>query len=219
MRSRVRVGLIDGGVGGAAGDAVVAQRCFAESVQASAGAFGHGSQIAECVLQHCPSADLLVARVFDHGREAGVDAVLAGLAWLVDQGVQLVNMSFGMGWASPRLARACRAAADAGVVLVASAPARGGISFPAAFEDCIAVSGDARCAPGEVSWLATAGADFGTHPLLDPRGPRRGGGASIAAARMSGMLAARLEAGVDARNLRAELAYRARYFGPERRHA
>lgn len=218
MLSAIRVGLLDGGVGGEAAAAVVAARSFIGAVSGTA-ASSHGSQVAQCVLQHSESADLLVAQVFGDGREATVDTVLAGLSWLVEQGAQIVNMSFGMTQASPRLSHACRAAAEAGVVLVASAPARGGLAFPAAFGQCIAVSGDARCAPGEVSWLASASADFGTHPFLHPGDPRRGGGASIAAARMSGLLAAELAAGADAGTLRGKLADRARYFGPERRHA
>ena len=203
MLNAVRVGLIDGGVGGATAAAVVAARSFIGAEPAGVSASSHGSQVAHCVLQHCASADLFVAQV----------------AWLVEQGAQIVNMSFGMSQASPRLSRACRAAAASGVVLVASAPARGGLAFPAAFGECIAVSGDARCAPGEVSWLASASAEFGTHPFLHPDDPRRGGGASIAAARMTGLLAAELFAGADAGRLRSTLAERACYFGPERRYA
>lgn len=212
----VRVGLIDSGVGRVFDSAVVAAHSFAGACTEH---FEHGEQIASCVLQHCPSARLLVASVLDRRGEAGVNAVVDGLAWLVDQGALLVNMSFGMPQPSARLVQACHAAAEAGVVLVAAAPARGRVAFPAAFGDCIGVSGDARCAPGEVSWLATEVADFGTHPFLDPGDPRRGGGASIATARLSGLLAARLEVGVEASVLRAELERQARYVGPERRHA
>lgn len=216
MLKPVRVGLIDSAVGRAFDANVVAARSFAGACDECC---EHGEQIATCLLQHCPTADLLVASVLDRRREASVDAVVDGLAWLMDEGAQLINMSFGMSQSSPRLAQACQAAADAGVVLVAAAPARGGMAFPAAFADCIGVSGDARCAPGEVSWLATGVADFGTHPFLDPGDPRRGGGASIASARLSGMLAAWLEAGVEAPALWAELERQARYLGPERRHA
>ncbi|CAI07351.1 hypothetical protein ebA2226 [Aromatoleum aromaticum EbN1] len=81
------------------------------------------------------------------------------------------------------------------------------------------MSGDARCAPGEVSWLATSSADFGTHPFCDPQRPDRAGGASMAAGRMSGLLAGLLEAGSEADDVRTELQRRAAYVGPERRHA
>ncbi len=212
---RARVGLIDSALGQAFDASVLAAHSFAGACDER---FEHGEQIAACVLQHCPSARLLVASVLDRRREGRVDAVVDGLAWLVDEGAQVINMSFGMPQFSPRLAQACRAAAEAGVVLVAAAPARGDAAFPAAFGDCIGVSGDARCAPGEVSWLATGAADFGTHPFLEPGDPRRGGGASIASARLSGLLAAWLEAGMKASALRAELERRARYVGPERRH-
>lgn len=216
MLKRVRVGLIDSGVGGAPAAAVAATRVL---TAATGDSIRHGGQIASCILQHCSSAELLVAQVFGRTREASVDAVVEGMHWLVDQGVQIINMSFGMASPSARLASACRAAARAGVVLVASAPARGGVAFPAALEECIAVTGDARCAPGEVSWLATSAADFGTHPFCDPQRPDHGGGASMAAGRMSGLLAGLLEAEADADDVRIELQRRAAYVGPERRHA
>ncbi|NMF88997.1 subtilisin-like serine protease QhpE [Aromatoleum petrolei] len=216
MLRPIRVGLIDSAVRGAPAAAVVETRLL---TSAGNDRTGHGTQIASCVLQHCPSAELLVAQVFGEGRDSSVDAVLEGLDWLVSRGVQLINMSFGMGGASARLASACRRAASAGAILVASAPARGSVTFPAALGDCLAVTGDARCAPGEVSWLGTPAADFGTHPFCDPRNPERGGGASIAAARMTGLIGSLLEGGADAFDVRRELRCRAAYVGAERRHA
>ncbi len=216
MTHAVRVGLIDGALDLSQGDAVYA--VFGNE-PLRAGERGHGSQIARCVLAHAPQARLAVAQVFGCSRETTVDAVLDGLYWLIGQGVQLINMSFGMPAASPRLAQACRDAADAGVVLVASTPARGAPVYPAAFAHCIAVTGDARCAPGDVTWLATAAADFGTHALIEPGHPERGGGASIATARMSGLVAALLAQGVPPGDLRTRLEQAAIHVGPERRHA
>lgn len=216
MTIDVRVGLLDGALDRSIGDAVYV---VSGGAPLDADARGHGSQIARCVLAHAPQARLAVAQVFDRSRETTVDAVLDGLYWLIAQGVQLINMSFGMPTASPRLAQACRDAADAGIVLVASAPARGAPVYPAAFAQCIAVTGDARCAAGDVSWLATAVADFGTHPLIEPGRPEHGGGASIATARMSGLIAALLAQGVAPGDLRARLQRAAIHVGPERRHA
>ena len=216
MTAVVRVGLLDGALDRSFGHAVDA---VSGSAPLDADARGHGSQIARCVLAHAPQARLAVAQVFDRSRETTVDAVLDGLYWLIGQGVHLINMSFGMPTASPRLAQACRDAADVGIVLVASAPARGAPVYPAAFAHCIAVTGDARCAPGELSWLASAAADFGTHALIEPDHPERGGGASIATARMSGLIAALLAQGVAPGDVRARLQRAAIHVGPERRHA
>lgn len=215
MLKSVRVGLLDSRVAGAPTDAVVATHRLTD---AHTDQMLHGSQVASCVLQHCPSASLLVAEVFDYRREATVDVVLEGMAWLMKEGVQLINMSFGISNVSQRLARACREAVSNGVVLVASTPSCGGMVYPAAFDECIAATGDARCAPGETSWLASASADFGTHPFLEPDNPRAGGGASIAAARISGLIATKLELGVASWDLRSEMRRCARYVGPERRH-
>lgn len=216
MLRQVRVGLIDGAVDNSIANSVDGVFGGKPLISMSA---GHGSQIARSVLAQCPSARLVVANVFDQGREANLDAVLVALSWLAKQRVQVINMSFGMAVPSSRFAQACRDAAQSGTVLVASAPARGTPVFPAAFEDCIAVTGDARCAPGEVSWLATPAADFGTHPMCEPGRPEFGGGASIACARMSGILARLLAAGANADSLRARLRQLAIYTGPERRYA
>jgi hypothetical protein len=216
MSGVFRVGVLDGALDRAMGDVVDA--AWGVAPLAGDGA-GHGSAIARCLLAHAPRARLAVAQIFVDGREATVDAVLDGLYWLIGQRVQLINMSFGMATASPRLAQACGDAARAGVVLVASAPARGARVFPAAFGDCIAVTGDARCAPGEVSWLDTPAADFGTHALIEPGRPERGGGASIATARMSGLIGAMLSAGTPAARVRESLRRAAVHVGAERRHA
>jgi hypothetical protein len=74
------------------------------------------------------------------------------------------------------------------------------------------VTGDARCAPGEVSALGGAPADYGACPR-DLEGAS--GGASIAAAHVTGLLARGLARGdADA----AEILGRAvRFLGRERR--
>ena len=212
----VKVGLIDGPVGTGLAHAVLASS-DPQALQSGEG--GHGRQVACALLEHCPTAGLLLAPVFDRTREAEVGRVVDALHWLAAQGAQLINLSFSMAVPSRRLASACAEVATQGVLLVASAPARGAPVYPAAFADCIAVTGDARCAPGEVSWLSTAAADFGTHPLIRPGRPDLGGGASIATARMSGLLAALLEEGHAPHTLRARLQSMALHIGPERRHA
>lgn len=216
VRNGPRVGVIDGAL-----DAVARTGMDAVFDRAPAARDDgrHGAQVARVLREHCPSARLHWAAVFDHRREAAVACVVDALYWLAGQGVQLINMSFGMQAPSRRLAAACAELAADGVLLVASAPARGAPVHPAAFAGCLAVTGDARCAPGEVSWLDTPAAEFGCHPLVHAGRPELGGGASIAAARMSGLLAALLAEGHEAGALRERLRARARYLGPERRHA
>ena len=100
------------------------------------------------------------------------------------------------------------------MVLVAAAPARGGPVYPAGYPGVLRVCGDARCGPGEWSHLATAQADFGACPD-GPDG--RPGGASLAAARFSALLAGALVTEQDADMAVSALIRRAAYHGPERR--
>ena len=127
-------------------------------------------------------------------------------------------MSLGLGHDREVLRRACGHAHGAGAVLIASAPARGGPVYPAAYDQVIAVTGDARCAPGEVSDLFGVQADFGTYGG-DPSGVRAG--ASIAAAHFTGLAAAYLAGHdtADADALKAHFRAQADYRGPERRGA
>ena len=100
------------------------------------------------------------------------------------------------------------------MILIAAVPARGGVVYPGGYAGVIRVSGDARCAPGEISALGGAPADYGACPA-DVDG--RPGGASFAAARLTGLLASRLsESESDPRALLDALA---RFHGRERRLA
>jgi hypothetical protein len=212
----VRVAIIDSGIdAGRIGAPVHAVRDFAEA-GAAADASAHGTAVARLVLAAAPTAALLDLRIFGADRRCRVAQVVAAIEWAVAAGADLINLSFGQRQPNAALRPACEDAAGAGVLLVASAAARGGPVFPAAYAECIAVAGDARCASGELSWLGTAGIDFGANPTTDAAG---GGGASFAAARVCGRLAALLAAGVDRDSLVESLRAECRYRAPERRVA
>jgi hypothetical protein len=119
-----------------------------------------------------------------------------------------------------RLSEACQRAARRGVLLLASAQSCGGAVYPAALPECLAVTGDARCAADELAWLGLAHAELGACPMIRPGQAEHGGGSSFACARVSGM-AARLmaQAGHTPAQLLAALRQSARYLGPEERRA
>lgn len=219
-----RVGIADSGIAldrlavAAARDFIGRPEDLSAPVPSGADELGHGTAIAQLVVARCQQAELVLARIFGRRRAAAVGQVVAALDWLVEQRVQIINLSLGLAEPSPGLAAACQRAADAGVILVAASPARGRPTLPAAYPVCLAVSGDARCRPGEISWLGTTQAEFGAHPLLDGDGPPVGG-ASYATARVSGMIAALLAEGCPAARIREALKLQASHLGPERRRA
>ncbi|MOA36453.1 Subtilisin NAT precursor [compost metagenome] len=126
----------------------------------------------------------------------------------------LINLSLGLRHDRPLLRAACQRALDAGIVLCAASPAQGEAVYPASYPGVLRISGDARCAPGQWSWLGSAQADFGA-PVT------AGGlaGASLACATLSGQIARYLQAhpGSDRAALLDHLRRGAAFMGAERR--
>lgn len=224
MSREVRVGLLDSGLPQAAADRIVASCGFrldaaSELAACAAGPdrLGHAGAVAAAILASAPQARLLVAQIFFERLVTSAAQAAAGLDWLMDQDVALVNMSFGLAADRAVLREACARAVARGVLLVASAPARGDPVFPASYPGVVRVTGDARCASGELSALDRPRADFGA-PVRAANGAA---GASIGAAHVTGEIARYLAAGgdPDVVAVRAHLRSLCRYFGPERRTA
>jgi hypothetical protein len=219
----VLVGLLDSGVAESVAPSIVVasgfrldRRGVVVGEEPQPDRIGHGSSIARTILAAAPSARLAVAQVFHGSLSAPPAAVAEGLRWLVAQRARLVNMSFGLAADRAVLRSVCESASRAGVVLLAAAPARGGAVFPASYPWVLAVSGDARCAPGEVSTLGEGTARFGAHPrMVDGTAA----GASAAVAWVSGLVAAFLASvpQADAEAVARHLTEVARYRGRERR--
>jgi Subtilase family len=219
----VLVGLLDSGAAESLAPSIAAASSFRLDERGAVVAeepkpdrVGHGSSVAHTILAAAPSARLAVAQVFHASLSAPPAAVAEGLRWLVAQKVRLVNMSFGLAADRSVLRSACEAASHAGVILLAAAPARGAAVFPAAYECVLAVSGDARCTPGEVSTFDPGVARFGAHPRM---ADGAAAGASAAVAWVSGLVAPFLAAApqADAKAVVRHLTEIARYRGRERR--
>ncbi|WP_446731499.1 subtilisin-like serine protease QhpE, partial [Pseudomonas soli] len=116
----------------------------------------------------------------------------------------------------PVLRLACAEAVAAGVLLCASSPARGEPVYPASYPGVIRVTGDARCAAGQWSWLDTPQADFGAAV-----GAAGVAGASLACAAFTGRVAALLreEPGMTRQALLHWLEQHAAFVGPERKES
>ena len=184
---------------------------------ATADPSGHGSRIARLLSSDGPGCALLLGQVFlDAGPTSG-SAVAAALDWAVARGARLIHMSLGLAADRAVLAAAVARAADAGCVLVASTPARGAAVYPATYPGVLRATGDARCAPGELSALGPR--LFGGCPrlaLADIGQSGFGRGASIGAAWVSRAI---LEERVDATAaaVASALTARARHLGRERK--
>jgi Subtilase family len=153
---------------------------------------GHGSAMMKTIQQVAPHVKFLVAQVF-HDRWVTTPAQVAtALDWLVEQGVQVVNLSLGLKAEREVLRSACERAIKRGVVLVAASPALGAAVYPSAYPGVIRATGDARCDVQEISFLDSSQADFGACV----RSPVEGiAGASVGTAYLTGHIARYLNKG------------------------
>lgn len=222
MSHDLRIGVIDSGCAAAQAREVVAARRFwlqdgvLHDGPLQADRLGHGSAVLASLQAEADQVPLLLAQVFNEQGTTSALQVAAALLWLAEQGATLVNLSLGLQQDRPVLRRACIEAQAAGVLLCASSPARGGPVYPASYPEVIRVTGDARCAPGQWSWLGSAQADFGGYV-----GERGMAGASLGCAALSGRIAAllRQQPGLDRSQVMAWLRANAAFSGPERRGA
>lgn len=177
----------------------------------------HGAAVIASLMAEAGFAELHLAQVFDSRGQTTALQLAAAIHWLIEQDVALINLSLGLRQDRPLLRQACAAASAAGILLCASSPAQGVAVFPAAYPQVLRVTGDARCAPGQWSWLDSAQADFGA-PVRAASGVA---GASIACGALSGMIAAflRREPGAARAAVLDHLRGGAAFLGPERHGA
>lgn len=220
----VTVGIVDAGFADLPAHALHCAASFVPapdgSVQRQAATgrpLRHGEAVAALVLAAAPTTRLIDARIASHRHATTPAMVAAAIDWCVEEGARVVNLSLGLLEDRAVLRKACTRAIARRVILVAAAPARGTQVFPAAYSGVLAVSGDARCAPGQWSQLrgeTSGGAGWGCCPAGPAKGP---GGASMAAARFSGIVAALLaeRPGIGIDELVAQLAADAKWQGRE----
>ncbi|POA74834.1 peptidase S8 and S53 subtilisin kexin sedolisin [Pseudomonas sp. DP16D-R1] len=222
MKPELRIGVVDSGHSAAQQVQVIAGRRFAlvedglTESDLHGDPLGHGSAVIEAIGRRAPSALFCVAQVFDQRGVTSALQIATAIDWLVARDVRLINLSLGLRQDRSLLRGACAAAVAKGVLLCASSPAQGEGVFPANYPHVLRVTGDARCAELEWSWLNTTQADFaacvhGTYPGQS--------GASLGCAALSGHIAAFLVAHPEASNEQVidYLQHNARYRGPERR--
>lgn len=146
----------------------------------------HGTQTATAILNHLPQAKLCVAKVFSEGLASSSQQIAVALQWLIEQNVDLINMSLGLTVDREPIREACEEARARGIVLVASSPAHGQVVYPAAYNSVVSVTGDARCSESQCSYLNSSQAEFGASVRSRELSV---GGASVAAAHFTGIIA------------------------------
>jgi len=219
----IRVGVIDSG---GPPDQIAGGRLFLPDgtwIAARADVLGHGTAVAGVIRRACPRAVIVHAQVFRDRPVTTAIQVATALEWLAGLKadaleIDVICLSLGLAADRAPLRRACAGAVKAGRIVVAARPARGDPCFPAAYPGVIAASGDARCDWETLSVLD--GGAIGAWCGSPEQGHAGQGGASLAAGRVAGHLAARMAEGAayaDGTAARLALEAEAVFFGPERR--
>jgi thermitase len=123
------------------GDRVVAEVNLSNS-PTSGDLYGHGTHMAGTIAAVAPGCRLMNVKVADDAGKCEPSVVATGIIWAVDHGARIINLSLAMG-ESADLEEAVNYAWNHGAVLVAAAGNKGTSkpSYPAYYENCLAVAG------------------------------------------------------------------------------
>lgn len=164
---------------------------------------GHGTAMAGLIAANAPDgsltginpdADLYSVRILDESLQAPVSKVVEGIYWGIENHVDIINMSFGTEVNSEALHSAVKAAADAGILMVAAAGNNSGkgILYPAAYPEVIAVGATTSdgtilsgSATGSELELLAPGSQIISTGMVD--GYTAGSGTSLATAEVTGI--------------------------------
>ncbi len=109
----------------------------------------HGTFVSGLIVRVAPDVELLPIRAFNGDGVGTSYAVAKSIYYAVDQGADVLNLSFGMFDSSMILANACKAASQSGLSLVAAVGnnSTSQPTYPAAYKNVIAV---ARIGPDDL---------------------------------------------------------------------
>ena len=104
---------------------------------------GHGTACTGIIRHIAPDAEIHIVRIFEQSLVADGRVLIEALQWVIDQGIDVVNLSLGTTdrqYFEP-IRELCRQAARENIILVAAAHNRGIESYPAILPNVIGVQG------------------------------------------------------------------------------
>jgi subtilisin len=167
---------------------------------------GHGTHVAGTIAAAmnnrgivgvAPDAQLYDVRAFKADGSAKLSDIIEGIDWSIRNGMDVINMSFGMPEPSQALARAISRARKRGITMVASAGNNGGaLEYPARYSGVVSVgaldqNGKLANFSARGKGLKTSAPGVGIRSTWLGNGYKTLDGTSMAAAHASGLAALR----------------------------
>jgi thermitase len=175
-------------------DRVVAETNFSDS-PTSDDIYGHGTHMAGTIAAITPECRLMNVKVADDMGKCKPSVVAKGIIWAVNHGAKVINLSLAM-TASPDLEEAVNYAWSRGAIIVAAAGNKGTSepSYPAYYDDCLAVAGtnennSLALLSSYGDWVDVAAPGFNIYSELPQNQYGYKTGTSAAAAHVSGVAA------------------------------
>ena len=211
----VTVCILDSGCN----DDHTAGESFLEGSEALTDTVGHGTRICSLIREGAPEANVVMLKCFDGQDSANEEPIVAALYAAVDvYHADVINLSWTLADESDALHEAILYASDQGAVIVACAgnlsltTGLGTIAYPAAWDEVIGVAGVDLNAQGEPEtslwYLYGKAVDFCARGDC---GEEKG--SSYSTARVTGLIAAALQNGIEAEQIYEYLAAAAQDMG------
>lgn len=128
---------------------------------------GHGTHVSGIIAANgagsgimgtAPQTEIYAVKAFNRKGSANLSDLLSAINWCIENGMQVINMSFGMEKLSESLRQAIQVAHRRGILMVAATGNRGlasNIDFPARYPETIAVASVSR--DGSLSHFSNIG--------------------------------------------------------------
>ncbi len=153
---------------------------------------GHGTAVFAAIEEKAPDAEIYAVKVFHHSLRTSIGMLADGIAWAIEQGMDVINLSLGTRNAEhvarfePLIARAL----ERGSLVVSAMDAQGQMCYPGALAGVVGVAVDANC-PREMMRVDGGVVLASPYPRPLPGLPveRNLSGISFAVANVTGLVA------------------------------
>lgn len=148
----VKVGIIDTGISNHSELTIAGGVSTVEYTSSFQDDHGHGTHVAGVIAgKHndtgivgvSPDANLYAIKALDQNGEGNLGDVLEGIEWAVNNGMDIINLSFGMEELDSSLEEMVKQAYEAGILIVGASGNNGranSVMYPAKYENVIGVS-------------------------------------------------------------------------------